>query len=181
MATGAELFSPQWYFAARAQPKTGEIATGWLSFKVDASTQSRYLLRIEKACAKTLRKFMCSTNNKLKVRQRNLGPRARVILSVKLGCWMNCVSVAAGISNRAASLLGQWWVVPIRSALSLAGEPVILLRLDDERAQATLAHALTQEGMRTWLEEADYGLFYFGYDNPSDEPGLWQKMTFRGA
>jgi outer membrane protein assembly factor BamC len=59
-------------------------------------------------------------------------------------------------------------------------DAVLDMYLDEERAKATLAHALNREGMKIWEESASLGLFYVGYDDPQDEPGWWKKLTFRG-
>lgn len=166
----------------KARPKEGEIDTAWLSFKVDASTKSRYHIRIEKGVREE--------SSEIHVLHQQVG--ASETSSVwplasndpEREAWMLdelAVSVAQGISNRAASLLGQSVGGQEKIVMRRDGEePVLDIRLDRERTQATLAHALKKEGLHTWTEEAEHGLIYFAYDDPSDEPGFWSKITFRG-
>ncbi len=167
---------------AKAQPKTGEIETNWLSFKVDSTTQSRYHIGIEKGVREN--------SSEVHVLHQQISGGSKptnwptISSDSEREAWLLdelAVSIAEGVSNRAASLLGQ--SVGGKDKITLrreSKEPVIDIRLDQERAQATLAHALTQEGLNLWTEDKASGTFYFGYDDPNDEPGFWRKMTFRG-
>lgn len=167
---------------ASAKPKTGEIETGWLTFKVDSETKSRYRVRIEKGVR--------DESTEVHVLHQQVGSKAdasawpETSSNNEREAWLLdelAVSIAEGITNRAASLLGQSVGGEDKITLQRIGdEPVLDIRLDRERAQATLSHALNQEGLKLWQEDSDSGLYYFGYDDPNDEPGLWKKMTFRG-
>lgn len=167
---------------ASAKPKTGEIETGWLTFKVDAQTKSRYRVRIEKGVR--------DESSEVHVLHQQIAGNTEVIewpvesSNTEREAWLLdelAVSIAEGITNRAASLLGQSVGGADKIVLQrIADEPVLDIRLDRERAQATLSHALNQEGLKLWQEDAESGLYYFGYDDPNDEPGFWKKMTFRG-
>lgn len=170
---------------AKAQPKTGQIETHWLGFKIDNSTKSRYRVRIEKGVRDNSSEVHVLHQQVEKVASSsNSSQWPDTSSDAEREAWLLdelAVNIAEGISNRAASLLGQ--SVGGEDKVTLrrqAGEPVIDIRLDKERTQATLAHALTQEGLTLWHEEAESGVFYFGYDDPIDEPGLWKKITFRG-
>lgn len=166
-----------------AKPKTGEIETGWLSFKVDSQTKSRYSVRIEKGVR--------DESTEVHVLHQQVESDATAAAwpatstSAEREAWLLdelAVSIAEGITNRAASLLGQSVGGEDKIVLQRLGdEPVLDIRLDRERAQATLSHALNQEGLKLWQEDADAGLYYFGYDDPNDEPGFWKKVTFRGS
>ena len=60
-------------------------------------------------------------------------------------------SLALGISNRSASLLGQTVGGDVKSGLTLyQGEPVLRLRLPLDRAKASLSRALESEGFVKW-------------------------------
>lgn len=166
----------------KARPKTGDIETAWLSFKVDAQTKSRYRIRIEKGVREE--------SSEIHVLHQQLSADAQSSAWPALSsnsereAWMLdelAVSIAQGISNRAASLLGQSVGGQEKIQLRREGEePILEIRLDRERTQATLSHALNQEGMRIWTEEIEHGLIYFDYDDPNQEPGFWRKITFRG-
>lgn len=166
----------------KARPKTGEIETAWLSFKVDAETKSRYRIRIEKGVREE--------SSEVHVLHQQLATGAQPVAWPALSsnsereAWMLdelAVSIAQGISNRAASLLGQSVGGQEKIQLRREGEePILEIRLDRERTQATLSHALNQEGLRIWTEETEHGLIYFDYDDPNKEPGFWRKITLRG-
>lgn len=166
----------------KARPKTGEIDTAWLSFKVDANTKSRYHIRIEKGVREESSEIHV-LHQQIDAKQ---SPESWPAQSsdTEREAWMLdelAVSIAQGISNRAASLLGQSVGGQEKIVLRREGEePILDIHLDHERAQATLAQALNKEGLHTWTEEAEHGLIYFAYDDLSDEPGFWKKITFRG-
>ncbi|HEY7772655.1 MAG TPA: outer membrane protein assembly factor BamC [Marinagarivorans sp.] len=167
---------------AKARPASGEIETGWLNFKVDANTKSRYRIHIEKGVREE--------SSEIHVLHQQAGMDVEVNEWSKTSsdaereAWMLdelAVSVAQGISNRAASLLGQSVGGDDKITLRRAGEePVLDIRLDRERTHATLAHALTREGLHLWKDDTEIGVFYFAYDDPSDEPSWFDKITFRG-
>jgi outer membrane protein assembly factor BamC len=166
---------------ALAKPQAGVIETGWLSFTVDASSQARYRIRIEKGVRDNASEVHVLHQQ---LSQGQSAPWPAVSHDAARESWMLdelAQSLAQGMSFRSASLLGQ----------SVGGAEKVLLRrdeqdavldmyLDEERAKATLAHALNREGMKIWEESASLGLFYVGYDDPQDEPGWWKKLTFRG-
>ncbi len=167
---------------AKARPVTGEIDTAWLSFKVDASTQSRYHIRIEKGVREQSTEVHVLHQQVAKGQSASAWPvRSN---DAEREAWLLdelSVSIAEGISNRAASLLGQSVGGDDKIVLRREGdEPVLDIHLDRERAQATLANALSKEGLLLWSDAAEVGVSYFGYDDPLDEPGFWKKITFRG-
>lgn len=166
----------------KARPVTGEIDTAWLGFKVDAATQSRYHIRIEKGVREQSTEVHVLHQQSAKGQTVSTWP-ARSSDAVREAWLLDelSVSIAEGISNRAASLLGQSVGGDDKIVLRREGdEPVLDIHLDRERAQATLANALSKEGLLLWADVSEYGVSYFGYDNPLDEPGFWKKMTFRG-
>lgn len=61
------------------------------------------------------------------------------------------------------------------------GEPVLHLQLNRARALATLSHAVQQQGFVTFDSDIDAGVFYLGYQKPSDKsPGWFGRMLGRG-
>ena len=167
---------------AKARPAAGEIETGWLNFKVDADTKSRYRIRIEKGVREESSEI--HVLHQQSVMNAELAEWPSTSSETEREAWMLdelAVSVAQGISNRAASLLGQSVGGDEKITLRRAGEePVLDIRLDKERTHATLAHALTKEGLFLWEDDTVRGLCYFAYDDPSEEPGWWDKITFNG-
>ena len=167
---------------AKARPAAGEIETGWLNFKVDADTKSRYRIRIEKGVREESSEI--HVLHQQSVMNADLTEWPSNSSETEREAWMLdelAVSVAQGISNRAASLLGQSVGGDEKITLRRVGEePVLDIRLDKERTHATLAHALTKEGLFLWEDDTVRGLCYFAYDDPSEEPGWWDKITFNG-
>ena len=167
---------------AKARPSEGEIETGWLNFKVDADTKSRYRIRIEKGVREESSEI--HVLHQQSAMSSDVAAWPAKSSEAEREAWMLdelAVSVAQGISNRAASLLGQSVGGDEKIVLRREGdEPVLDIRLDKERTHATLAHALTKEGLFLWQDDTERGLCYFAYDDPSDEPGWWDKITFNG-
>jgi outer membrane protein assembly factor BamC len=183
---------------AQARPQVGEIETGWLKFKVDGSTKSRYKIRIEKGVREESSEIhvlhqqaplAASSPEALhpdSMAEEVSGDEWPLASSdLEREAWLLdelSISVAEGVSNRAASLLGQSVGGDDKIILRRDGaEPVLDFRLDKERTHATLIYALNKEGLRVWEDNVDLGLFYFAYDDPSNEPGWWDRITFQGS
>ena len=172
---------------AQARPKAGEIETGWLKFRVDGSTKSRYRIRIEKGVreeSSEIHVLHQQTPFEESVAENNNNPLVWPLVSSdsEREAWLLdelSISVAEGMSNRAASLLGQSVGGDDKIVLRRDDdEPVLDIRLDRERAQATLAYALNKEGLHLWQDDIDRGLFYFAYRDPSDGTSWWDRITF---
>ena len=72
--------------------------------------------------------------------------------------------LARNIGNNSASLLGQ----NVGGAAKVefvqdADEPTMRLRLFEERAKASVAHALEKDGFVLWQEAPKYGIFYAAF------------------
>jgi len=72
--------------------------------------------------------------------------------------------LAENVNNNAASLLGQNVGGDLKvEFLKNKAEPTMRLRLVEERAKATIAHALERDGFLLWEELSSEGLYYVGF------------------
>lgn len=89
--------------------------------------------------------------------------------------------LAKSVNNNSASLLGQNVGGALKVELMKENqEPMMRLRLMEERAKASVAHALEREGFVLWEESSHRGLFYVGFDPEFDEdPGFFSRLFRR--
>lgn len=170
----AQNFLSQYGFrVAKSDPSSGLIETDDVVFKDDTEHKSRFRIVIEKgihadtseihltqveygvneAAPETIQWPSVSTNV----------VRADAILNELAAV------LARNIGNNSASLLGQ----NVGGAAKVefvrdAGEPTMRLRLFEERAKASVAHALEKDGFVLWQEAPKYGIYYAAFA-PKDD------------
>lgn len=168
--------------AARSDAASGLIETDWLQFKNTPDERSRYRVRIEKGVRPESTEVHVLHHS-----EANSAPRSASwpedSTSEERESWLLegvANALAQGIGNKSASLLGQ--VVGGQSKADLAmidEEPTIVLRLDPERAWATLAYGLQKDGFIRWQDDERRGLFYFQFTGAYQKPN-WFVRLFTG-
>lgn len=164
---------------AHSAPATGLIETDWVTFKAQAEQPSQFRVRIEKGVGSD------TTEIHVLQRQSTAGAKAsgewpEESDDPEREAWLLeglANSVAGNIDNNAASLLGQSVGGKVKAELFMDGEePALRLRLDRDRAWATLAHALNKEGFKIWDEKSAEGVFYVQYDDPQENRGWLRRL-----
>lgn len=168
---------------AKSDAASGLIETDWVQFKADTSTESHYRIRIEKGVrpesteVHVLQQQRASSSNAFAPWPASSNDPARED-------WLlegMANSLAQGVNNKSASLLGQSVGGDSKAELAVDnGEPVIVLRLDKERAWATLAYGLQKENFIRWEENDQTGVFYFQYTGDYKKPNWFKRMLFLG-
>jgi outer membrane protein assembly factor BamC len=166
---------------AKTQPAAGLIETNWLEFKDEVGQLHRFSIRIEQGVHADTTEVHILEQQTVKSAAPGNPAWPAESSSAQRESWLVdslANSLALGIANRAASLLGQTVGGEIKSGLMLyQGEPVLRLRLPLERAKASLSRALGSEGFVKW-GQADSGLLYLeGYADQESPPG-WFARTF---
>lgn len=167
---------------ARSDAASGLIQTDWVQFKSDEASKSQFKVRIEKGVRPD------STEVHVLQHQRPVNARRDVPWpatsdnpereSLLLESLAN--SLALGIDNKAASLLGQSIGGKGKAELLVDnGEPAIALRLDKVRAWATLSVGLQKEGFVRWSEKDSLGVFYGQYTGDYKRPNWLMRLFTR--
>ncbi len=166
---------------ASSDPVNGHIVTDSVMFKDDEANQYRFRLSVEKGVHPEtteihMRQIMFGKNASISkdidwaVQPQN-AERSKALLNELASV------LAKNIGNTAASLLGQN-VGGAQKVEFLQGlpEPTMRLRLFEERAKASVAHALEKESFILWEEAVNYGLYYVGY-NPKADKGFFERIS----
>lgn len=156
-------------------PGSGLIETDWVRFKVDAEQKHRYQIWIEQGLRPDTtevhvvhRQVPEATPNDTALawdRDSQDVERETYIVDEL------AASLASEARNGSASLLGQRVGGKAKADITfLEKEPVLQLRLDYDRAWATVTHALKQEGFVLWESDMDKATALFGYlvDRPEE-------------
>lgn len=166
---------------AKTQAAVGLIETNWMEFKDDVGQLHRFTIRIEQGVHPDTTEVHILEQQTAK--SANPGNPAWPAESSNptRESWLvdNLAnSLALGISNRSASLLGQTVGGDVKSGLTLyQGEPVLRLRLPLDRAKASLSRALESEGFVKWGQSEDALVYLQGYADQESPPG-WFARTF---
>lgn len=166
---------------AKTQAAVGLIETNWMEFKDDVGQLHRFTIRIEQGVHPDTTEVHILEQQTAK--SANPGNPAWPAESSNptRESWLvdNLAnSLALGISNRSASLLGQTVGGDVKSGLTLyQGEPVLRLRLPLDRAKASLSRALESEGFVKWGQTEDALVYLQGYADQESPPG-WFARTF---
>jgi outer membrane protein assembly factor BamC len=89
-------------------------------------------------------------------------------------------TLASETAEGGTSLLAQAIGGSVKANLGVSrSEPIMTLKLDRQRAFATLTYAAKRDGFTTFDADTDSGLFYVHYINPEDAKPGWLKRTFR--
>lgn len=168
---------------ANSAPAEGLIETQWFQFKVDTDSKSRFRIRIEKGVrADTTEVHVL--HHQADRRERDNLPWPSSSSDDERKAWMMeelANALALDIGNKAASLLGQSVGGEPKAELAVRqGQPVLVLRLDRDRAWATLRHALEGEPFIEWGADADHGILYLQFLDKLEKRN-WLVRLFRGA
>lgn len=171
---------------AAADAVAGTIDTAWLQFKDSPETRDRYRIFVEQGVQ--------PDSTELHVRHISAAagepagfdePWPELSVNPEREAWMLdelAATLASEASNGATSLLAQNIGGGAKiSVTAIHGEPVLRMALTYERARATIAHALRQEGFTTFATDLDLGIFYVGWAEPVDpEEQSWFSSLFGG-
>ncbi|HEY6529552.1 MAG TPA: outer membrane protein assembly factor BamC [Cellvibrionaceae bacterium] len=168
---------------AKTQAAVGLIETNWLEFKDEAGQLHRFTIRIEQGVhADTTEVHVLEQQIAKTVAPGNLAWPSESSNATREAWLIDNLanSLALGITNRSASLLGQTVGGDIKSGLTLyEGEPVLRLRLPLDRAKASLNRALEAEGFVKW-GQSENGLVYLeGYADQESPPGWFARTILR--
>lgn len=180
----AQNFLMQYDMGTRTSiPSTGLVETEWVVFKDDPDRRHQFRLNIEQGVrAETTEVHVLqrsfSKSKELEGQERwpaqSQNPEREEWVLNELAN-----SLAGSIDNRAASLLGQEVGGQVKAELQvLNDEPVLRLRLDRQRAWATVAHALNQEGFTLWDENSEQGIFFVQHEEFTPRRNWFMRMLF---
>jgi outer membrane protein assembly factor BamC len=168
---------------AKTQAAVGLIETNWLEFKDEVGQLHRFTIRIEQGVhADTTEVHVLEQQTTKSTAPGNPAWPAESSNPTREAWLIDNLanSLALGITNRSASLLGQTVGGDIKSGLTLyQGEPVLRLRLPLDRAKASLSRALESEGFVKW-GQSENGLVYLeGYADQESPPGWFARTILR--
>lgn len=169
---------------SRADIGKGIIETNWIQFKTDLNTYDRYRLQIDQGVQPETSEVHI-THMSIPV-----GDVSKVApdwpaksMNAEREKWLLdelAATLATDVSGGATSLLAQNIGGSVKASLGMnRGEPVITIKLDRQRALATLSFAAKKDGFTTFESDAEAGLFYVQYKNPEDAKPGWFKRLFR--
>lgn len=163
----------------------GIIETGWMQFKNDPTTKSRFRVKIEKG--------IHPETTEVHVRQIQLPMTEELPADFR---WPEASddqerekfvvdnlaqSLAGNVDNKAASLMGQNVGGKDRvEYASFKNEPLLKIRLPWERAYASLAASVKTGAFNVWEQDGDRKLIYLDYHPNAEEnkKGFFRKLAF---
>ncbi len=171
---------------AEADISSGLIGSHWVQFKTDLSTSDRYRVVIDQGVqpdTSEIHVLHQSVPGTVDPDEERDWPN--VSTSAEREAWLLDELAAALASDETiggTSMLAQAIGGEAKSALQVEeNEPVMRLRLSNERARATLYHAMRQEGFAIYDSNTDKGIYYLHYQpvEPEEERG-WLSRLFGG-
>jgi len=169
----------------KSYPSEGVIETNWVTFKDDPSTKSRYRLHIQKG--------IHPDTTEIHVTQAQFDANELPIFGLNFEWpeqshdaerekWLTdelAAVLALGVSNSAASLMGQAVGGSVKANLGrYKGEPVLRLDLPAVRANASLLHAVKADQFVMYDAIQNEGVFYVGYPYIPKKTGFFSKLAF---
>lgn len=169
---------------SKADIGKGIIETSWLQFKTDLSTYDRYRLQIDQGVQPETTEIHI-IHMSVPVTEKpapDMGwPRRSV--NAEREKWMLdelAATLASETAEGGTSLLAQAIGGSVKANLGVAGnEPLMAIKLDRQRAFATLTYAAKQDGFTTFDADTEAGLFYVHYTDPENAKPGWFKRFFR--
>lgn len=169
---------------SKADIGKGIIETSWLQFKTDLTTYDRYRLQIDQGVQPDTTEIHI-THMSVPVAEKPAPdmrwPRRSV--NPEREKWMLdelAATLASETAEGGTSLLAQAIGGSVKANLGvLRSEPIMTIKLDRQRAFATLTYAAKRDGFTTFDVSTDAGLFYVHYLNPEDAKPGWLKRLFR--
>lgn len=165
----------------------GLLETGWVSFDDENSRVHRFRIRIDKGVQPDTSEIHVLHMGVERAEAPEVTGWPDESMSTEREHWLvdalaqqlatEELAEGGGTSLVAQAIGGQ-----AKSEVSMQdGEPVLRLQLNRARALATISHAVQQQGFVTFDSDIDAGVFFLGYQKPSDEsPGWFGKMLGRG-
>jgi outer membrane protein assembly factor BamC len=168
---------------SKADIGKGIIETSWLQFKTDLSTYDRYRLQIDQGVQPETTEIHI-THMSVPVAEKpaaDMGwPRHSV--NPEREKWMLdelSATLASETAEGGTSLLAQAIGGSVKASLGVArSEPLMTIKLDRQRAFATLTYAAKHDGFTTYDLDTEAGVYYVHYINPEDAKPGWFKRTF---
>ncbi|HEY7883597.1 MAG TPA: outer membrane protein assembly factor BamC [Cellvibrionaceae bacterium] len=159
---------------ASADISRGLIDTHWVQFKTDLSTSDRYRVQIDQGVQPDTSEIHIlhqSLPGTIDPDQERAWPA--VSTSAEREAWLLdelAATLAADETIGGTSMLAQAIGGSPKSSLAVEdSEPVIKIKLNQERAQATLNHAVRQEGFGLFERDAERDIYYVNYRPIEDE------------
>lgn len=169
-----------------SNPAIGLIETGDVVYGDDNNRKSRFRIFIEKG--------VHPETTEVHVLQRDFGvdevaptnaewPKVSTNLALeKKLVEALAQTLAQSVNNNSASLLGQNVGGSLKvEFLKDQPEPTMRLRLYEQRAHATLSHALNRDGFLLWGELKAEGLYYVGFDPQAGKGRSFMFGLFRDS
>ncbi len=163
-----------------SDPVNGIIETGDVTFKSDTSNISRFRFAIEKG--------VHPETTEIHILQAEFGADETIPSQIdwsavpktseKSTVLLNQLAseLVKNINNNSASLLGQnVGGLPKVEFLKGQADPTMRIRLFDERARASVAHALEKENFVLWEESISHGLYHVSYT--PKEKGFFGRLV----
>ncbi|WP_238582513.1 outer membrane protein assembly factor BamC [Cellvibrio sp. OA-2007] len=168
---------------SKADIGKGIIETSWLQFKTDLSTYDRYRLQIDQGVQPETTEIHI-THMSVPVAEKPAPdmPWPRRSVNAEREKWMLdelAATLASETAEGGTSLLAQAIGGSVKASLTvLRTEPVMTIKLDRQRAFATLTYAAKRDGFTTLDVDTEAGLYYVHYIDPEDAKPGWFKRTF---
>lgn len=168
----------------------GIIETGWLQFKESTETKDRYRIQMEQGVqpdSTEIHVLHLSVPTEVKGDGQVNWPKRSI--NAEREAWLVdelAGNLAAqGDSGGATSLLAQTIGGGAKIAIKdVDREPVLSMALGLTRAWATLGHAVTQQGMVRYDENANTGVYYINFgkiNTAEEEKGFFSRMFSFGS
>lgn len=165
---------------SRSDIGKGIIETSWLQFKTDLSTHDKYRLQIDQGVQPETTEIHITH---LSVQsadvpktepvwpKRSVNPeREKWLLDELAG------ALAKDADEVGTSFLAQAIGGSVKASLGMVrGEPVITIKLDRDRAFATLGYAVKRDGFSLFESDAEAGIYYVEYIDPEENKPGWFK------
>jgi outer membrane protein assembly factor BamC len=168
---------------SRADISKGIIETSWLQFKADLATRDRYRLQIDQGVQPETTEIhithmsIPSTDTPtadMGWPMHSVNPEREKWLMDELATTLASDTNAGGTSLLAQAIGGS-----VKATLGmLRGEPNMTIKLDKQRAFATLSYAVKRDGFTLFEGDTDAGLYYVHYRKPEDAKPGWFKRLF---
>lgn len=167
---------------ASADISRGIIESHWLQFKNDLNTVDRYRVQIDQGVQ--------PETSEIHVRHQSLPgsapteptPWPEQSTSAEREAWLLdelAAELARDETLGGTSLLAQAIGGDAKSALVIeANEPVMKIRLNEERAKATLFHSMRQDGFAIYDSAPEQGVYYLHYEPVEPESDGWFSGWF---
>ncbi|UTF61064.1 outer membrane protein assembly factor BamC [Gilvimarinus sp. DA14] len=167
---------------ASADIGRGLIESHWLQFKTDLSTTDRYRIQIDQGVQPETSEIHVLHQSVSGTTPPDSPQWPAQSSSAEREAWLLDELAAALAQDETiggTSLLAQAIGGEAKSALVVeASEPVMKIRLNEERAKATLFHAMKQDGFAIYDSAPDQGVYYLHYEPVEPEGEGWFSGWF---